>query len=198
MGHNELLTARVYLQNPMFRKGSDKRDMRVDINNKRVLTAFIMLLLFCAPSASSAADGGGTRHDLQTMVEVAAAGLGGILAHLETREEKIALIQSFIEPVRVFPDQSGYFFVYDSSGTCVAHAVQNNLIGKNLYNRQDIYGRYPIRELLNRVRLGGGYVEYSWERPNFEGEYEKIGYVKKIPGTDFFIGSGIYFPHVPD
>jgi methyl-accepting chemotaxis protein len=41
---------------------------------------------------------------------------------------------------------------------------------------------------------GGGFVEYSWVNPSAttNDEQKKIGYVEPIPGTNYFIGSGVY------
>src|SRR5277367_2807460 len=47
-----------------------------------------------------------------------------------------------------FHDRDLYPFVYDMSGTCVAHGARPALIGKNLIELKDQDGKYLIRELV--------------------------------------------------
>jgi hypothetical protein len=47
--------------------------------------------------------------------------------------------------IRFYPDNSGYFYVYDFSCKNIAHATQKDLQGKNLYDYKD------AREILQFV-----------------------------------------------
>lgn len=127
-----------------------------------------------------------------TAVHSAALGLGGIITNITNEKDRIELIRAFITPIRFYPDKSGYFYVYDTNCVNIAHAVQKDLQGKNLYDYQDIKGKFVIRELAAKAKEGGGFVEYYWVHPDSEGEHKKIGYVELIPGTSYFIGSGVY------
>ncbi len=128
----------------------------------------------------------------RTMVHGVAAGLGGALANLKNENERIELIRSFVAPVRFYSDKSGYFYVYDSKCVNIAHAVQKELQGKNLYNYQDAKGSYVIRTLNEAAQKGGGFVNFYWVKPGAKKESPKLGYVEPIPGTDYFIGTGVY------
>lgn len=160
-----------------------------------VFTACAVASLLHCPQVNAEADTG-TRSSLRLIVRTAAAGLGGILESVEGREEQIQVIDAFIQPVRFFSDLSGYFFVYDITGVCVAHATQPNLVGKSLSNMQDQHGTFVIRAFIAHIRNGGGYVEYNWEKPGSATKQDKLGYAAPIPGTNFFIGSGIYFSNL--
>ncbi|MGE4193876.1 MAG: cache domain-containing protein [Pseudodesulfovibrio sp.] len=133
------------------------------------------------------------RSDIQLAVQVAASGLGGLVAGVEGREERLRLIRGYVTKARFFPDGEGYFFVYDLEGICVAHGVQPELVGRSLINLKDASGFSVIRALVEVGRKGGGYIEYAWPKPGSEGDFDKIGYVEAIPGTDYIIGSGLYF-----
>lgn len=129
------------------------------------------------------------------ITDTTAAGLGGLLAGEPDRDKQIALIQTYIEPIRFFEDRSGYFYVYTYSHVCVAHAIQKDIIGTDLTQHQDTKGKFLIQELSATAKNGGGFVEFYWPKPDApEGEYKKLGYVAPIPGTDFFIGTGLYMP----
>ncbi|HOW57858.1 MAG TPA: cache domain-containing protein [Smithellaceae bacterium] len=128
----------------------------------------------------------------RTIVRAAADGLGGILKNVADEKERIALIRSYISPIRFYPDKSGYFYVYNYDCVNIAHATQSELPGENLYDHKDVRGSYVIRQLSAAAKKGGGFVEYYWVKPGVKKELRKLGYVEPIPGTDYFIGSGVY------
>lgn len=134
------------------------------------------------------------RHDAKLAVRVAALGLSGILQDIETVEERERLIRLFVHSARFFPDDSGYFYVCNMAGICIAHGFQPALEGRDLIDNRDSTGIYITRLMLEQVAKGGGFFEYLWERPGSSGEHPKLGYVMPIPGTDYFIGTGIYLP----
>ena len=126
------------------------------------------------------------------MVHVVAVGLGGQCEGTADAAKRIDLIRAFIDPIRFYPDGSGYFYVYDFNCVNIAHATQKDLLGKDLSGYQDVKGNFVIRELAKAARRGGGFVKYYWLKPGATGEHRKIGYVEPIPGTDYFIGTGVY------
>lgn len=126
-------------------------------------------------------------------VHNAAVGLGAVMQNLENEADRIALMREFITPIRFYPDSTGYFYIYNYDCVNLAHATQKNLESKNLYDYQDCKGKFVIRELSAAAKNGGGFVEYFWQKPDDTTEYRKLGYVAPIPGTDYFIGTGVYF-----
>jgi signal transduction histidine kinase len=125
-------------------------------------------------------------------VHLAAQGLGGQCVLVADQKKRIRLIRAFIDPIRFYRDHSGYFYVYNYNCINIAHATQKNLVGKDLSDYQDEKGKFVIRELAKAAREGRGFVEYYWAKPGAEGEHLKIGYVEPIPGTNYFIGAGVY------
>jgi len=124
-----------------------------------------------------------------------AEGIGGVYsAYYSDSSDRVDFARRMIDHVRFFDNQSGYFFIYDFNCNNVAHGIQKNLQGQNLYNYQDSHGNYVIRELLavTKSEAGGGTYEYWWNNPVSGQEEPKLAYVIKIPGIDYFIGSGIY------
>lgn len=124
-----------------------------------------------------------------------AQGIGGAYTgYYSDSAARVEFARQMIDHVRFFDDQSGYFFIYDFDCHNVAHATQKNLQGQNLYNYQDSKGNYVIRELLKvaKEKAEGGTYEYWWNNPVSGKEEPKLAFVIKIPGIDYFIGSGIY------
>lgn len=124
-------------------------------------------------------------------VHVAAAGLGEVLESMD-EEQQIETIREFIDPIRFFDDESGYFYVYNFDCINIAHAVDKTLPGQDLSDYQDMRGLFVIRELSAAAQNGSGFVTYYWPHPETKQEQEKVGYVEAIPGTDYFIGTGYY------
>jgi signal transduction histidine kinase len=166
-----------------------------------VLLSFFMVLAGFYGIAQAACDCGTKAVTVEeykqigkTMVHGVAAGLGAALANVKNENERIGLVRSFIAPIRFYPDNSGYFYVYDSKCVNIAHGTQKELQGKNLYDYKDTKGKYVIRALSEAAKKGGGFVDFYWVKPGSREESAKMGYVEPIPGTDYFIGTGVYLP----
>jgi signal transduction histidine kinase len=121
-----------------------------------------------------------------------AVSIGEAVIEMTDDSTKINYIRRAIDPISFYPDNSGYFYVYDFDCVNIAHARQKDLQGQNLYNYIDSRGKFVIRDLSSMAQLGGGYVEFYWIKPGDTGEKKKLGYVESIPNTNFFIGTGVY------
>ncbi len=128
------------------------------------------------------------------VVHASAIGLSESLKNIPDSAEGVLFIRTYIDSIRFYDDKSGYFYVYNYQCINIAHATQKDLQGQNLYNHQDSKGKYVVRELSATARAGGGFVEFYWVKPGETGEKLKIGYVEPIPGTNYWIGSGVYIP----
>lgn len=165
-----------------------------------LILSFMMFLSFTCPAHASNKEKAKPgpmeeyKEIARTMVHSVAVGLGGALATVKKEHKRIDLIRSFIAPIRFYPDNSGYFYVYDSKCINIAHATQKDLQGKNLYDHKDTKGKYVVRALSEAAKKGGGFVDFYWVKPGSKEEFAKLGYVEPIPGTDYFIGTGVYLP----
>ncbi|HPD57077.1 MAG TPA: cache domain-containing protein [Smithellaceae bacterium] len=162
-----------------------------------LLTAFFLGAFVFAANVAQARDKSNIQCAKDTAVAVvhtAAVGLGEILKDVRGEKRRMDIIRSFIGPIRFYADNTGYFYVYDYQCVNIAHAIDRKLPGKNLYNYRDAKGKFVIRELSAAAKRGGGFVEYYWLKPGQRYEFRKIGYVEPIPGTNYFIGTGVYLP----
>ena len=126
------------------------------------------------------------------VVHASAVGLSEVMKKYTSEAEHTDFIRAYANKIRFFPDQTGYFFVYNFAGLNIALPNPNEWQGKNLYDHKDSQGKYVIRELLAAAKEGGGFVEYYWVKPGSIGEHKKISYAESIPGTNYFIGAGVY------
>lgn len=145
-------------------------------------------------SVEASAEARTVRSDVELVVTVAASGLAGQVRGVEDREAQLRMIGEFVTTSRFFADKTGYFFVYDTQGVCVAHGSDPALIGRPLMDYKDGNGFPVIRTIVDLGQANGGFLEYLWDKPDVDGTHRKVAYVLPIPGTDFIIGSGLYLP----
>ncbi|ADK83535.1 putative cache sensor protein [Desulfarculus baarsii DSM 2075] len=141
-------------------------------------------------AASSALDC--AEREVRAVVHAAALGLAALLEGQPDERARMALIRNFIAPIRFYDDGSGYLYVYDMNCRNIAHAAQPELVGVNLRDLKDAKGKYAVREAVAVAKKGGGFFDFYWARPGMGGAHLKRGYVEPVPGTDYFIGSGVY------
>ncbi|BDV01255.1 methyl-accepting chemotaxis protein [Thermodesulfomicrobium sp. WS] len=105
-------------------------------------------------------------------------------------------INALVDPIRFEADQSGYYFVYRNT-TVVRVPPKPELTGKDLGEAKDVHGKFFVRELQKMAQAGGGFVEYVFAKPG-KGDQPKLGYAEQIPGTDLWVGTGVYIDNVVD
>ena len=114
---------------------------------------------------------------------IAVASPAAIAAQFGTKDEAVAMVKRVQaqfkkdgaaatfkavsdKSVKAYHDRDLYPFIYDMSGTCVAHGARPALIGKNLVDLKDQDGKYLIREMLAVAKgPGSGWVDYKWPNP---------------------------------
>ena len=127
---------------------------------------------------------------LVRLVEAAAA-------RVETEGEEA--FADFARPgSRWFNDQR-YFFIYDSTGVCVFHPVARHLVGQDLSDFRDFYGKPVIKrmtELAARPEpAAADWFFYLWEEGTQFFPMWKSSYVRRAvtpAGRVLLVGSGVY------
>ncbi|SHN70717.1 methyl-accepting chemotaxis protein [Desulfovibrio litoralis] len=136
----------------------------------------------------------GQKEKIKTTTDNLATSLSSSVKNLP-REEAIAKIKEQTRDIRFENDKSGYFFAYENT-TALSVPVKTSNENKDLGNVQDEKGLYFVRE-LNNVSENGGFVTWYFPKnANDPKAYPKLGYAKKIQGTNFWIGTGIYIDNV--
>jgi len=136
----------------------------------------------------------GQEEKLQVAVHSMAMSLGELISDAAGLEEKVAMIRAAVDPIRFEQDESGYYFVYRET-TNVALPPKKELQGKDLGDLKDKNGVYLVRDLYQASKQGGGFVEYIWPKPG-AGDQPKLSYAEMIPGTDMWIGTGVYIDNI--
>jgi len=136
------------------------------------------------------------KRELKTVVTCVATVLGKALKRIPDEKTRVLFLRDVVDKIRFLPDRSGYLFLLNLKGEMVAHAHLKHLHGKNLINHKDKRGKLLVREEIEIAKKGGGWNVFYWPRPGAAPgsaeEHKKLSYVTLIPGTDYFIGSGLY------
>ena len=134
----------------------------------------------------------GHKTELKALVDSAALSMAAGIEGVADQSQIVETLRKLNNPIRFFDNKSGYFFIYDLNGICISLPPKRSLEGKDLSEMKDKNGLYLVKELAAAAKNGGGFVSYVWPKPPSNDLKPKLSYARMIPGTDFFIGTGIY------
>lgn len=87
-----------------------------------------------------------------------------------------------------------YVFLMDLNGKMLAHPFKPELTQRDdLLQVADTDGKPLFMEFVKVANTSGkGWVDYMWPKPNEEKPVGKTSYIYRVPGTQYFVGAGIY------
>jgi cytochrome c len=139
-------------------------------------------------AAVTTAFAGGTKEEALAMLDKAVAA-----AQKDGLEKTLKAISD--PDNKTYHDRDLYIYAYDMNGVCVGHGGNPKLIGKNLHDMKSADGKMVLQDMINVVKTkGSGTTEFAWNNPETKKMEMKLGFMKKIAGTDVFFGTGIYKP----
>ncbi|MBU1040441.1 MAG: methyl-accepting chemotaxis protein, partial [Proteobacteria bacterium] len=103
-------------------------------------------------------------------------------------------IRAQLKTIRFEADESGYYFVYEGT-VVVTVPPKPDLTGKDLREAKDKNGVAFVQALSEAAKKGGGFVEYVFDKPG-KGLVPKLAYAEPIPGTSYWIGTGVYLDNI--
>lgn len=136
----------------------------------------------------------GEHNKLKVSTHAMALAISDAIRNLPDEQQKKEMIRSMVDQIRFEQDKSGYFFVYDGTVN-IALPTKKDLVGQDLSSTKDERGTYYVRELDRAANSGGGFVEYVFPKPG-KGTQPKLSYAEMIPGTPYWIGTGVYIDNV--
>ena len=114
----------------------------------------------------------------------------GTLSETEAQERAKAAIRA----VRF--GGGNYLFIYDRSGTILAHGLNRAKEGANRMNDVDPAGTPFGRLMIERALAGGGYTEYLSSHSSTDRTLPKISYSTHFKPWDWIVIGGIYIDDV--
>lgn len=130
------------------------------------------------------------RKQIRVAVNSLAAVLSKALKSATSPDDQKRMLQEMVKDIRFEDDQSGYYFVFEKTVTVVSGANPEQT-GQDLGTVTDSRGVAVVQELFQLAQKGGGFLEYLWPKPG-KGDSPKIAYATIIPGTTYWIGTGVY------
>ena len=94
--------------------------------------------------------------------------------------------------------KDGYIFAYRFDGINLVLPPKPQLEGKDLTGLKDANGVFYVRELVNRGKQGGGYVEYLFDKPSKGKVVSKLSYAAGLEKWQWMIGTGFYIDDIDD
>lgn len=91
---------------------------------------------------------------------------------------------------------SSYIFIYTLDGTNISDPIKPHNRGKNMIDLQDINGKYILKELIEKAKNGGGYVEYVWDNPTSTKLSTKVSYGAAYRPWNWLVGTGVYLDEI--
>ncbi len=127
---------------------------------------------------------------IKVATDILATSIADYIKHQKNHEMDITIMRSMLKDIRYGENKSGYFFIYRNTTNIVDPANPANE-GRDLNGLRDKNGIYVIRALMKKAENGGGFLEYQWAKPDGT-TGPKISFAEKIPGTGYWIGTGVY------
>ncbi len=168
-----------------------------------ILVLFAVMIWFAVDSSNRARDlaiektGQVMLEDQKDKIKIAthslAVSIANMIKGIEVEEEKIQVMRKALDGIRFEADESGYFFI--NKGTVALAHINEGLLGKDLKDVKDNNGVYVIRELSEQAEKGGGFITYIWDKPG-QKDTPKISYSQMVPGTNYWIGTGVYIDNI--
>jgi methyl-accepting chemotaxis protein len=132
---------------------------------------------------------------LKVATHTVALTMGHALEGVVGEEQRIDLIRKLVDDIRYEDDRSGYYFVYNKTVN-VALPPAKNKQGMDLSASKDKNGVYFVKAMMDLAQKGGGFVQYVFPKPPANQDTPKLGYAEMIPGTDMWVGTGIYIDNI--
>ena len=135
-------------------------------------------------------------HDkLKNLVDAMAPALAAVAVGVDDERQVYRNFSGLVKNARFFADNSGYYFIYKTGGKVFVLPTLPDLEGKNIIDKKDQKGNEFIRQLDQVAQSGGGFVNYWFNKPG-KGTLPKLSYARMIPGTNYWVGTGVYIDDV--
>jgi diguanylate cyclase (GGDEF)-like protein len=86
-----------------------------------------------------------------------------------------------------------YFFILDQAGNVISPGKNSNFKNKNISSLKDVDGKEFIKELMSSANSKNPHwVTYKWKNLVSQKIETKHSYLKKVPNSNWLIGSGFY------
>ncbi len=115
---------------------------------------------------------------------------------IKSVEEIEALIKQALRSLR-YNNGRGYYFAFTLEGVETLFEIRPELEGTNMLQVRGGEGEFVVSDMLAVIREDGeGFYKYTWPKPNQQGFFSRIAFVKLFKPIGWVIGSGEYLDYV--
>ncbi len=113
-----------------------------------------------------------------------------------TKAEIQDMVKDALRPIRFYKGR-GYYFAFNLEGINVLYGGKSEMEQQDMLPVQGAAGEYVVRDMLDIVTSKGeGFYRYTWTKPNQEGLFPKIAFVKLFAPFGWGLGTGEYLDDV--
>lgn len=114
----------------------------------------------------------------------------------KSTEEIEALIKQALRSLR-YNNGRGYYFAFTLEGVETLFEIRPEMEGTNMLQARGGKGEFVVSDMLAVIREDGeGFYNYTWPKPNQQGSFPRIAFVKLFKPIGWVIGSGEYLDYV--
>ena len=109
-----------------------------------------------------------------------------------TREAAQEAAKAVVRSMRY--EGTNYIWINDFNSVMIAHPVKPEMEGKDQSGFKDANGLGIFAAFIAEARrtADGGYVDYWFPKPGTSTAFQKVSFVKAVPGWNWVVGSGVY------
>jgi signal transduction histidine kinase len=87
-----------------------------------------------------------------------------------------------------------YAFIYDENVKMLAHPEKPELVGQSFKGKPDMKGKKFRDEIVEKALAGGGWTEYSYQKPGATGIHKKkvLSKLAKFKDKKYVVAVGMY------
>ena len=117
--------------------------------------------------------------------------------YIENFENKIKTeLLDEIQEIRY--GKNGYIFINQYDGLILTN-INKKLVGKNNYNIENVEGTFPLQNIVQLAKSGGGYLEYLSNENGLKDKAEKkMSYIYGFDTWQWQIGAGTYINDIDE
>ncbi|MBR9985412.1 MAG: cache domain-containing protein [Desulfosarcina sp.] len=114
----------------------------------------------------------------------------------KSTEEIEALIKQALRSLR-YNNGRGYYFAFTLEGVETLFEIRPEMEGTNMLQVRGGEGEFVVSDMLAVIREDGeGFYKYTWPKPNQQGFFPRVAFVKLFKPIGWVIGSGEYLDYV--
>ncbi len=111
-------------------------------------------------------------------------------------EEIESLIKQALRSLR-YNNGRGYYFAFTLEGVETLFEIRPEMEGTNMLQVRGGKGEFVVSDMLSVIREDGeGFYKYTWPKPNQQGFFPRVAFVKLFKPIGWVIGSGEYLDYV--